>query len=229
MYKMQIESEEDCLRPMNCQLNVLSRSDGSAMFTQGDTAVVTAVFGPAEVKPQRILIDKASVEALYRPKTGLPRVHDKMRETLIRNTCSTALLVTLHPRTSISIIVQEMQDSGGLLACAVNAACLALINSGIAMKFLVAAVSCMIDHEDNILIDPNSKQLKGSKASLTFVFDSIKKNIMACHTTGRFTQLQYEESLLKCRNGSDKIFSFYREIVRKVHQEHDRMSPTCRT
>jgi hypothetical protein len=34
---------------------------------------VTAVFGPAEVKPQRILIDKASVEALYRPKTGLPR------------------------------------------------------------------------------------------------------------------------------------------------------------
>jgi exosome complex component RRP46 len=47
-----------------------------------------------------------------------------------------------------------------LLACAVNAACLALINSGIAMKFLVAAVSCMIDREDNILIDPNSKQLK---------------------------------------------------------------------
>jgi exosome complex component RRP46 len=47
-----------------------------------------------------------------------------------------------------------------LLACAVNASCLALINSGIAMKFLVAAVSCMIDHEDNILIDPNSKQLK---------------------------------------------------------------------
>lgn len=35
VYKMQAESEEQCLRPMNCQLNVLSRSDGSAMFTQG--------------------------------------------------------------------------------------------------------------------------------------------------------------------------------------------------
>jgi len=28
-------SEEQCLRAMKCELNVLSRSDGSAMFTQG--------------------------------------------------------------------------------------------------------------------------------------------------------------------------------------------------
>jgi hypothetical protein len=41
-------------------------------FIAGDTAVVTAVYGPVEAKPQRILIDKASVEALYRPKSGLP-------------------------------------------------------------------------------------------------------------------------------------------------------------
>jgi hypothetical protein len=34
------------------------------------------------------------------------------------------------------------------------------MNSGIAMKFLVAAVSCMIDHEDKTIIDPDSKQLK---------------------------------------------------------------------
>jgi hypothetical protein len=71
--------------------------------------------------------------------------------------------------------------------------------------------------------------LQGSKASLTFVFDSIKKNIIASHTTGRFTQFQYQESLLKCRNVSDKIFSFYRDIVKKVHQEHDSVSPECGT
>jgi exosome complex component RRP46 len=46
------------------------------------------------------------------------------------------------------------------LACAVNSACLALLNSGIAMKFLVAAVSCMIDNEDKTLIDPDTKKLK---------------------------------------------------------------------
>lgn len=211
-------SEEQCLRAMKCELNVLSRSDGSAMFTQGDTAVVTAVYGPVEVKPQRILIDKASVEALYRPKSGLPCVHDRMQELLVQNTCETALLATLHPRTSISVIVQEMQDSGGLLACAVNSACLALMNSGIAMKFLVAAVSCMIDHEDKTLIDPDFKQLKNSRATLTFVFDSVKKSVVASHTSGRFNQTQYQECILQCKNVSDKIFSFYRNVIKNMHK-----------
>jgi ribonuclease PH len=37
---MQNMSEEQCLRAMKCELNVLSRSDGSAMFTQGSTIVL---------------------------------------------------------------------------------------------------------------------------------------------------------------------------------------------
>jgi hypothetical protein len=41
-------------------------------------------------------------------------VHDRMQELLVRNTCETALLATLHPRTSVLVIVQEMQDSGGV-------------------------------------------------------------------------------------------------------------------
>jgi hypothetical protein len=37
---MQNVSEEHCLRAMNCELNVLSRSDGSAMLTQGSVIVL---------------------------------------------------------------------------------------------------------------------------------------------------------------------------------------------
>jgi len=64
-----------------------------------------------------------------------------------------------------------------LLACAVNSACLALMNSGIAMKFLVAAVSCMIDHEDKTLIDPDSKQLK------------VRYSFSQCHCIGNTLSL----------------------------------------
>ncbi|KAJ8898245.1 hypothetical protein PR048_003605 [Dryococelus australis] len=206
-------------------------------------------------------------------------IADKTREHLIRNTCEISLLATLHPRSSILVILQEMQDSGGvsyyrigkadalrprhlaycctttntlppflfhtslccpgtslasanqvaprlhlaivcyqthtavlppfplscprvpadrisgsptafpshspetlwllvqgqsqpesaelvymflfqLLSCAVNASCLALINSGISMKFLIGAVNCMIDENDAIILDPDNKQLK---------------------------------------------------------------------
>jgi hypothetical protein len=37
---MQNVSEEQCLRAMNGELNVLSRSDGSAMLTQGSFIVL---------------------------------------------------------------------------------------------------------------------------------------------------------------------------------------------
>lgn len=42
-----------------------------------------------------------------------------------------------------------------LLSCCVNAACLALINSGISMRYTLAAVSCIINSNDEIVIDAN--------------------------------------------------------------------------
>lgn len=48
-----------------------------------------------------------------------------------------------------------------MLACTINAACLALINAGIPMKFTIAAVNCMIQEgTNNIILDPDSTQLQ---------------------------------------------------------------------
>ena len=38
------------LREMSCELGLLVRADGSARLVQGDTSVLCAVYGPAEVK-----------------------------------------------------------------------------------------------------------------------------------------------------------------------------------
>lgn len=127
-------NREDILRPMNCELHALTRSDGSALLTQGvimtfeedfkrfhrisfctgETSVMASVYGPIEVKLQNLRIDKAHVEVYYRPKSGLPSVGDRLREQIIRNTCETALLSVLHPRTAITIQLQEMEDNEGV-------------------------------------------------------------------------------------------------------------------
>lgn len=34
--------------------------------------VLAAVYGPCEVKPQKMMIDKATIEVFYKPKSGVP-------------------------------------------------------------------------------------------------------------------------------------------------------------
>ena len=41
------------LQALQCDLGVLQRADGSARVVQGKTAVLCAVYGPAEVKASK--------------------------------------------------------------------------------------------------------------------------------------------------------------------------------
>lgn len=97
----------------------------------------------------------------------------------MQSTCENALIVEHYPRTSIVVTVQEMQDRGNvcmicfihgfllinvdvtqLLSTCLNASCMALMDSGIAMHHLFAAVSCAVDAEtDEIIVNPNELQI----------------------------------------------------------------------
>ncbi|XP_032672249.1 exosome complex component RRP46 [Odontomachus brunneus] len=209
--------EVDCvLRPMNCEINLLSRSDGSAMFMQGETTIIAGVNGPIETKTQKMLYDRVSIEVTYTPHKGPAKVDDRLIEAYIRETCESAIMITLHPGAALCINLQEMQEHGGLLACAINASCLALMNAGFSMKYAVAAVSCMIEKETKkIIIDPDNIQLENAKSAFTFAFDSIEKDIVCCHTVGRFSQSEFLASMDKCRQASQYVFDYYRKVTKK--------------
>lgn len=80
----------------------------------GETAVMASVYGPIECKLQNMNIEKASVEVYYRSKSGMPSVSDRLREQIIKNTCEEALITAMHPRTAITIQLQEMDDRSGV-------------------------------------------------------------------------------------------------------------------
>lgn len=102
-----------------------------------------------------------------------------------------------------------------LIACAVNATCLALLHSGLSMKSLVAAVHCAITEAGELVLDPEQDVCDRSVANFTFVFDNVDKNVVAVHTNGRFTIEQYQSALKQCKHASDVIFKFYRDAIRK--------------
>lgn len=209
------ENYERTMREMTCELGQLTRCDGDVCMMQGETCVAAAVYGPTEVRMNKEILDKATVEVVYRSKIGLPGCAEKMFERIIRNTCETMILTSLHPRSAINIILQEMQNSGSYLACCINGACLALLDAGISMKFLVAAVTCLINDKEEITLDPNSKEEKNAKALFTFVFDNKEFNVITVNTKGSYSAQQFKKCMSLCKTASKKVFDFYRKSMEK--------------
>uniref|UniRef100_A0A4X1SLK3 Exosome complex component RRP46 n=2 Tax=Sus scrofa TaxID=9823 RepID=A0A4X1SLK3_PIG len=178
------------LRHFACEQNLLSRPDGSASFLQGDTSVLAGVYGPAEVKVRKEIFNKATLEVILRPKIGLPGVAEKSRERLIRNTCEAVVLGALHPRTSITVVLQVISDAGSLLACCLNAACMALVDAGVPMRALFCGVTCALDSDGTFMLDPTAKQEKEARAVLTFALDSVERKLLMSTTKGLYSDAE---------------------------------------
>ncbi|XP_022907286.2 exosome complex component RRP46 [Onthophagus taurus] len=219
--EMDIITSQQNLQEKRASLNILSRPDGSVIFSQGETTVLAGCYGPIEAKSQKILTDKVCVEVYYRPKSGIPSIGDRSYEAIIKNVCEVALVTSLYPRTSIMIVLQEMQNCGGLISCAINAACAALLDAGVDMKFLIGAVSCAINEDNIIKLEPPALEWENSKAGFLFVFDSFEGRIVASHTTGSFSVNQFKEALKTCRDASGAVFKYFRDKIKESVMTND--------
>ncbi|XP_029412987.1 exosome complex component RRP46 isoform X2 [Nannospalax galili] len=206
------------LRHFACEQNLLSRPDGSASFLQGDTSVLAGVYGPAEVKVSKEIFNKATLEVILRPKIGLPGVAEKSQERLIRNTCEAVVLGALHPRTSITVVLQVVSDAGSLLACCLNAACMALVDAGVPMRALFCGVTCALDSDGNLLLDPTAKQEK-ARAVLTFALDSVEQKLLMSTTKGLYSDAELQQCLAAAQAASQHIFRFYRESLQRRYSK----------
>ncbi|XDB60055.1 hypothetical protein AB1E18_013439 [Capra hircus] len=207
------------LRHFACEQNLLSRPDGSASFLQGDTSILAGVYGPAEVKISKEIFNKATLEVILRPKTGLPGVAEKSRERLIRNTCEAVVLGALHPRTSITVVLQVVSDAGSLLACCLNAACMALVDAGVPMRALFCGVTCALDSDGTLMLDPTAKQEKEARAVLTFALDSVERKLLMSTTKGLYSDAELQQCLAAAQTASTHVFRFYRESLQRRYSK----------
>ena len=74
----------------------------------------------------------------------LDRLEATSREGFLLDVIASSVMCTSHPRTTLSAQVLELEDDGGNYALVTNAACLALVDSGVAMRHLFAGVNCAV-------------------------------------------------------------------------------------
>lgn len=214
-----------CLPKLAAKFGSLSRPDGSALLAHGETVVQAGIYGPVEVRLAREISEKATVEVFYRAKVGQQSCSDRLSEKIIRSTLETVMMVALHPRTSISISLQELHNDGGLLACCVNAACLAAMDAGLAMKCQVAAISAILTRDGALVLHPRRSQEQEAQASFVFSFESSQEHkVVSTHTTGSFSDEEFSRCMKLCQGAANQVFNFYRETLQR---RYIRFLPTC--
>ena len=98
--------DENTLRQLSMTRASLHRADGSASWTQEGTEVLAGVYGPVEASARREDAEKAVVEVLFRPLSGLAGQAEREIEALVRRTVEVSLLSALHPRTTVQVVLQ---------------------------------------------------------------------------------------------------------------------------
>lgn len=75
---------------------------------------------------------------------------------------------------------------------------------------MVAASSCVLDQNGELLVELPPSHLEDAKATFVFAFDSVDKRIIASYTTGSFSSEVYENAVDLCRTQCEDVFRLFK-------------------
>ncbi|KAJ2614537.1 exosome non-catalytic core subunit rrp46 [Coemansia sp. RSA 1365] len=209
------------IRALHCALGQLSRVDGSAQFSLGDTSVLCGVYGPVDVKIYDEKLDRAHIEVKFRPDIGVPTTKDKWTESAVRQTFEQLILGQLHPRTLVQINIQVRQADGAVDAAAINAATMALVDAAIPLHSIVGAATCAVLESGAVVVDPNQEEADQARSIHTLAFENKTTGSPAyVDSRGDFTMDEYNRCYDLCATSVERVLAFMRSAIEsKVSKE----------
>merc|ERR1712113_665322 len=181
-------------------MGIVSRADGSSFFSQGQTCVIVAVHGPRIFKTINKDQTLTSVKIVVRHTSEFAGSCCAKLESVLNLTLCSFIAKTIHPRTAIHIIVQVISDDGSVCSCAINAACIALIDAGIVLPFIFTSISVakqnIFSTHSDFIIDPNAFE-EESCSTACFVF-SFQSKLNSTYIQDNWDYLAEEPGLISC-------------------------------
>ncbi|GAV53247.1 hypothetical protein ZYGR_0AI05310 [Zygosaccharomyces rouxii] len=199
---------------------VLNHVDGSSEFESHSTKVVCAVTGPIEPKARQELPTQLALEIIVRPAKGVPNTREKLIEDKLRGVLTPLIARYLYPRRLCQITFQimeagesELEFSQRELSCCINAAVLALVDSGIGLLAMASSVPLAVIKGQPV-VDPNGQQLQQSHSVHTVALEIAEggksvQNILLLDSTGDFSQ---DELLQVLSQGEERCLSLVQEL-----------------
>ena len=217
----------DETRPIEAEVGVIKRADGSAYFRIGKTAAYVAVYGPRELYPR----------FMQNPSTGILRCHYNMMpfsgsgnrvrpgqnrrakeiSMVTEKAISPVLDLSGCPNAVVDVFIEFPQTDAGSRCAGICAASIALADAGIPMKDMVAAVA-VGRVGDRVLVDLEYAEEAYQDGPVADV------PIAIIPSTGELTLLQMDgeisrEDLVKAINLSKKAITMITNLQQKALKE----------
>lgn len=178
------------MRIVRANLSAVVGSTGSAVVHMGQTQVIAQIFGPRDAKA-RLDAAEISVTVSFADFAKVPHTGDtgKARrsrefEIMIRRTFESAIRRDLYPNSRIEIEITVVQDDGSVLAAAINATSLAIIDAGIPMLDFVVSLSA-VWISDTALLDTGRNESNSRCPVLELAVFPNMRQVVSMNMTSR--------------------------------------------
>ncbi|KAJ1346043.1 hypothetical protein KIN20_000713 [Parelaphostrongylus tenuis] len=208
-------SSTGCLRVMRCELDYLSRTDGSCSYSQGRTLIWACCTGPGDIHVARREDDQMYLDVSFRQLVGDCQ-HHKLNN-IIRSTLESVLNVRMFPRTGLTVTAHLLQADGSIGGVALTAVGLSVLDNGISIKAPFCGVEvCRVNGK--LILDADAKMQAKADANWLFAFIRTADGdaeMVASDSVGQFKMDDFASALSLARMGAKQIFSFYKEMIER--------------
>lgn len=219
----------DEVRQISAKIGVVPNADGSALFIQGETIAIAAVYGPKILNPKH----------MQNPEKGVLRVHynmlpfsvpDRIKPGVSRRSqeiskvtewaLSPVVLLDELPGTVIDVHVNILQANAGTRCAGINAAAMALAHAGVPMTEMVSAIA-VGKMDQTIVADVNKEEEdleEGEGATdipVAFLSNSGKMTLL--QLDGRIQISRLKEALTMGREACKKIHELQMKTLKETN------------
>ena len=214
----------DDMRPIEMEVGVVGRADGSARVAFGKTEAMVSAYGPRKLYP-RFLQEEDTGILRCRYRMAPFSTEDRVRPGKSRRAVELSKVIRLafesstflddFPKTVVDVFIEMIQSDGSTRVTGINAASLALATAGIPMRDMVAA--CSVGKIDGKLVsDLNGIEDNNSDADVAVAMLPTKGLITLLQMDGRVTKDELFQLLDKAEQNCKKIH----EMQKKTLKEH---------
>lgn len=218
----------DELRPIEAEVGVIKRADGSARFKIGKTEAFAAVYGPRELIPK----------FMQDPEKGILRVHYNMMpfsgsgnrvrpggnrrskelSMVIRNALLPVIDLNDFPNAVVDVFIEFPQTDAGTRCAAITAAAMALADAGLMMSDLISAIAVgRVD--DKIVADldysEEAYECDAGVADIPVAIIPSTGEVTLLQLDGPVTKAQLMEALEIAKRSSTKLYEVQKAAIKK--------------